>query len=186
MHATRTAVRALSAMALAALAGCATAGAGTYAPQRVELRLDPAEWTLARRTGDAWRSMAEYVAPGESIERWTRFVSVQTFADASVPYPGARWAMSESRALLLARCPGASWAVLRDSDRDGLYEWKVAGCSVEPDQHEVGRVMNGRGTWARVTFSMKGEMDAATREEWLRRLDEARLVGGTRLAADPR
>lgn len=186
MHAMRTAARALSAMTIAVLAGCATAGAGTYAPQRVELRLDPAEWTLARRTGDAGLSVAEYVAPGESIERWTRFVSVQTFADARVPYPGARWAMSECRALLLARCPGAAWTVLRDSDRDALYEWKVAGCTAEPDQHEVGRVMNGRGTWARITFSVKGEMDAATREEWLRRLGGARLVGGTRLAADPR
>lgn len=178
MHAMRTAARALSAMAIAVLAGCATAGAGTHAPQRVELRLDPAEWTLARRTGDAQLSVAEYVAPGESIERWTRFVSVQTFADARVPYPGACWAMSECRALLLARCPSAAWTVLRDSDRDALYEWKVAGCPAEPDQHEVGRVMNGRGTWARITFSVKGTMDAATRDEWLRRLEEARLVAG--------
>jgi hypothetical protein len=38
--------------------------------------------------------------------------------------------------------------------------------------------MNGRGTWARVTFSVKGGMDAATREAWLRRLSEAQLVAG--------
>lgn len=179
MHAMKRLARgAVAAAALAALAGCATAGVGTHAPRQVELRLDPAEWTLARRTGDARLSVAEYVAPGESIDRWTRFVSVQTFADARVPYPGARWAMSECRSLLLARCPGATWTVLRDSDRDALYEWKVAGCRAEPDQHEVGRVMNGRGTWARITFSVKGQMDAATREEWLRRLSEARLVAG--------
>jgi hypothetical protein len=36
---------------------------------------------------------------------------------------------------------------------DELYEWKIAGCTAEPDKHRVGRVMNGRGTWARVTFS---------------------------------
>ena len=170
--------RALAAAALAALAGCASAGTAVHAPRHVELRLDPAEWTLARRSGDARLSVAEYVPPGERIDRWTRFVSVQTFADARVPYPGARWAMSECRSLLLARCPGATWTVLRDSDQDALYEWRVAGCAAEPDQHEVGRVMNGRGTWARVTFSVKGRMDAATREEWLRRLSEARLVPG--------
>jgi hypothetical protein len=179
MHTMRTVARgALGTAALVVLAGCATAGVGTYAPQHVELRLDPAEWTLARRSGDAQLSVAEYVAPGESIERWARFVSVQTFADARVPYPGARWAMSECRSLLLARCPGATWTVLRDSDQDALYEWKVAGCPAEPDQHEVGRVMNGRGTWARTTFSVKGQMDAATRDEWLRRLSSARLVAG--------
>lgn len=165
---------ALRIAALATLAGCAAASA----PRHVELRLDPAEWTLARRTGDADASIVEYVRPGESLERWTRFVSVQTFADARVPYPGARWAMSECRAVLVARCPGASWTVLRDSDQDALYEWKVAGCAAEPDQDEVGRVLNGRGIWARITFSVKGRMDAATREEWIRRLSDARLVAG--------
>lgn len=179
MYTLRIPIRsALGIATLAVLAGCASAGTAVYAPRHVELRLDPAQWTLARSSGEALVSVAEYVPPGESIERWTRFVSVQTFADARVPYPGARWAMSECRALLLARCPGATWTVLRDADQDALYEWKVAGCGAEPDQHEVGRVMNGRGTWARVTFSVKGEMDAATREEWLRRLSEARLVAG--------
>ena len=164
--------------ALVALAGCASAGTAAHSPQHLELRLDPAEWTLARRSGDAGISVAEYVPPGESLERWTRFVSVQTFADARVPYPGARWARSECRALLQARCSGAAWTVLRDSGQDALYEWKAAGCAAEPDQHELGRVMNGRGTWARITYSVKGEMDAATREEWLRRLSGARLVPG--------
>ena len=179
MRTTRTVARgALGTAALVVLAGCATAGVGTYAPQHVELRLDPAEWTLARRTGDARLSVAESVAPGESIERWTRFVSVQTFADARVPYPGARWAMSECRALLLARCPGAAWTVLRDGDQDALYEWRIAGCPAEPDQHELGRLIHGRGTWARISFSVKGQMDAATREAWIQRLEGARLRGG--------
>ncbi|HEX5725443.1 MAG TPA: hypothetical protein VFX98_08250 [Longimicrobiaceae bacterium] len=170
---------ALGTAVLMALAGCATAGAGAYAPRHVELRLDPAEWTLARRSGNALVSVAEYVPPGESIERWTRFASVHTFADVRVPYPGARWAMSQCRSLLLASCPTATWTVLRDSDQDALYEWKVAGCPAEPDQHEVGRVMNGRGTWARITFSVKGEMDAATRDAWLQRLSEARIAAAT-------
>jgi hypothetical protein len=179
MYAMRISIRsALAVAALAVLAGCASAGTAAHAPRHVELRLDPAGWTVARRSGYAGLSVAEYVPPGESVERWTRFVSVQTFADARVPYPGARWAMSECRALLMARCPGATWTVLRDSDQDALYEWKVAGCGAEPDQHEVGRVMHGPGTWARITFSVKGQMDAATREEWLRRLSEARLVAG--------
>lgn len=179
MRTMRTVARsALGTAALVVLAGCATAGAGAYAPQHVELRLDPAEWTLARRSGDALVSVAEYVPPGEGVERWTRFVSVQTFSESRVPYPGARWAMSECRALLLARCPTAAWTVLRDSDGDALYEWRVSGCGAEPDQHEVGRVMNGRDTWARITFSVKGAMDAATRGEWLRRISEARLAAG--------
>lgn len=181
MHTIGRCVRAaLGAAVLVMPAACAMAGMGTVAdaPRQVELPLEPAEWTLATRQGDARLSLREYVPKGESLERWTRFVSVQTFTEARVPYPGARWAMSECRALLQTRCPGATWAVLSEADDDGTYEWRVTGCQAEPDQHEVGRIMRVGGTWARVTFSVKGRMDPATRDEWLRRLGEARLVAG--------
>ena len=117
--------------------------------------------------------------PGETAEAWTRFVSVQVYSDEQLPYPGVGPALLEYRAMLQATCPGAEWTVLREGDQDALYEWRIAGCAAEPDQHEVGRVMHEGGTWARITFSVKGEMDAATREEWIRRLEGARLVAGT-------
>lgn len=164
--------------ALVLLAGCATLGVGGTPPQHVELRLDPAEWTLARRSGAAGTTVAEYVAPGESVDRWTRFVSVQTFSTEEAPFPGVGWALAQCRSILVESCPGATWTSLRESRDDAVYEWRIAGCPAEADQHEVGRVFRGRGTWARVTFSVKGRMDLATREEWLRRLDEARLVPG--------
>jgi hypothetical protein len=166
--------RGLGAAALLVLAGCASAGVGTGTAAAVDLRLDPAEWTLARRSGDAAVTMLEYVPPGESADDWTRFVSVQTFAQSKVPWPGADRAMTECRLLLQARCPGATWTVLRESADDALYEWRIAGCPGEPDQHEVGRIVRSGRTWSRVTFSVKGEMDAATREAWIRRLEEAR------------
>ena len=169
---------ALGAAALAVLSGCATLWMGAAPPQHVELRLDPAEWTRVLHAGDGAVSVTEYVPPGETAEAWTRFVSVQVYSDAQLAYPGARPALSECRALLQASCPGAAWTVLRDGEQDALYEWSITGCPAEPDQHEVGRVMHGRGTWARITFSVKGRMDAATRETWIRRLEEARLVAG--------
>ncbi|HEX6909987.1 MAG TPA: hypothetical protein VF142_06320 [Longimicrobium sp.] len=176
MYAMRTVPRgALAAAALLVLAGCASAGMGAGPAGAVDLRLDPAEWTLARRSGDAAVTMLEYVPPGESVDEWTRFVSVQTFAQSRVPWPGAESAMTECRLLLQARCPGATWTVLREDEDDALYEWRIRGCPGEPDQHEVGRIVRTGGTWSRITFTVKGEMDAATREAWLRRLGEARL-----------
>jgi hypothetical protein len=167
---------ALAAAAALVLGGCATLGPPHAPRQYVRVTLDPAEWTQVLHAGDGAVSVTEYAAPGETAERWTRFASVQVYSDAALPYPGARPALSECRALLQATCPGAVWTVLRDGDQDALYEWRVAGCPAEPDQHEVGRVMHGRGTWARVSFSTKGEMDAATRERWIRQLEAARLV----------
>lgn len=181
MYAMRTRVRgALGTAAMLVLAGCATPGMRTAPPQHVELRLDPAEWTQVLRAADGAVSVREYVPPGETADAWTRFVSVQTYSEEQLPYPGARPALLECRAMLQARCPGAVWTVLRDGDQDALYEWRVAGCAAEPDQHEVGRLIHGRGTWVRITFTVKGGMDAGTREAWIRRLEEARLVAGAR------
>jgi hypothetical protein len=180
MRTMRTLARgACGAAAVVALAGCATLGTGHVPPRHVELRLDPAEWTQVLHAADGAVSVTEYVAPGETAEAWTRFVSVQVYSDEQLPYPGARPALLECRAMLQARCPDAVWTVLRDGDQDALYEWRVAGCAAEPDQHEVGRLIHARGTWARITFSVKGQMDAGTREAWIRRLEEARLVAGT-------
>ncbi|HET7231413.1 MAG TPA: hypothetical protein VFJ16_15500 [Longimicrobium sp.] len=176
----RSAHAALALAAVMVLPACATTEWGTAmdVPRHVELRLEPAAWTLANSQGDARLSMREYVPAGESLERWTRFVSVQTFSDARVPFPGARWAMSECRALLQTRCPGATWTLLSEAPDDGTYEWRISGCPGQPDQHEVGRILRLGGTWARVTFTVQGRMDPATREEWLRRLGETRLVAG--------
>jgi hypothetical protein len=168
--------RALGPAAVVVLAGCASLGRGGAPPQRVDLRLDPAEWQQVLHAGDGGVSVTEYAAPGETAEAWTRFISVQVYSDAHLPYPGVRPALSECRAVLQATCPGAAWTVLREGDQDALYEWRITGCPAEPDQHEVGRVMHAGGTWARVSFSVKGVMDAATREAWIRRLEEVRLV----------
>lgn len=175
---TTRARHALGAAALLVLAGCASAGMGAGPAGAVDLRLEPAEWTLARRSGDAAVTMREYVPPGEGVDEWTRFVSVQTFAQAKVPWPGADRAMTECRLLLQARCPGATWTVLREGEGDALYEWQIRGCPGEPDQHEVGRIVRTGSTWSRVTFTVKGQMDAVTREAWLRRLSEAGMGGG--------
>lgn len=168
---------AMTAAAALLLGGCATLGPGHAPPQHVRMPLDTAEWTQVLHAGEGAVSVTEYAAPGETAERWTRFASVQVYSDAALPYPGARPALSECRALLQASCPTAVWTVLRDGEEDALYEWRITGCPAEPDQHEVGRLLHGAGTWARISFSVKGEMDAATRERWIRQLEAARLVG---------
>ena len=177
MDATRTRARGARGLAvLVVLAGCATVGTPNAPPRTVELRLDPAEWQEVLHASDGGISVREYAAPGEHAEEWTRLVSVQVYSDAHLAYPGVRPALADCRAALQATCPGAEWTVLRESEQDAVYEWRTAGCPSEPDQHEVGRVMHDGGTWARISFSVKGRMDGAARDAWLRRLEEARLV----------
>lgn len=168
MHAVRSAARCagIAAALLPLLVGCASAGGVAGTAPKVELRLDPAEWTLVRRSGYATVGMAEYVPLGESLERRTRFISVQAFAQARMPYPVAAAAMSACRGLLMSRCPDAYWAV-----------WSSPAGA---DTHEVGSIVRDGAVWARINFSVRGETDAATREAWLRRLPEARVSHETR------
>jgi hypothetical protein len=158
------------------LAGCATAARGGMPPSPVELRLEPNRWATVTRMEQRGSLLVEFAPRGESAERWTRLVSVQVYPDDRVPYPGVRWAAAQCHAVLVDVCPGATWTTLKEELNDLTYEWRVAGCPSQPDQHEVGRIMREGSTWARVTFTVKGVMDAATREEWLRRLSEARFV----------
>ena len=97
-----------------------------------------------------------FVSPRAHAEEWTRLVSVQIYSDAHLAYPGVRSALSECRAVLQASCPGAEWTVLRESEQDAVYEWRIAGCPAEPGQHEVGRVMHGSGTCFHASSSACG------------------------------
>jgi hypothetical protein len=158
------------------VAGCATAPRGGTPPSPVALRLEPGRWEAVTRTEQRGSLLVEFAPRGESAESWTRLVSVQSYPDDRVPYPGVRWAAAQCQAVLVDACPGATWTTLKEELDDLTYEWRVAGCPGQPDQHELGRIMREGSTWARVTFTVRGVMDAATRAEWLRRLSEARFV----------
>jgi hypothetical protein len=160
-----------------AASSCATLGTGWSAAEQVEVGLDPGEWVIAERSGDPAANTTGYVLAAESEGSWTRFVTVETYSYSAVPFPGVDEALREQRSGLLACCPGTRWTVLARAERSGLYEWQMEGCEGVPDQHEVGRVMAGSRTWARVSFTMNGAMDAATRDQWIRRLNDARFVG---------
>lgn len=155
-------------------AGVAAAGAQTG--HRVDFPLEAAQWEALGGVPDSTVSVMEYVPVGESAASWTRFVSVQLFDTRAVPFPGAGQALDESRRFLVGRCPGALWRPLDGSEGDRGYEWCIAGCPGEPDQTELGRVFLRGDVWARITFSVKGPMDEATRAEWRRRLSRARIL----------
>ena len=165
-----------AALLVLAASACATVGAGYTIAEQVDLRLDPAEWVIEERSGDPSATLTGYVPVNESAARWTRFVTVEAYSYAALPFPGVDEALREQRDGLRACCPGLRWEVVRRSRGGALYEWRMEGCEGIPDQHEVGRVMAGRRTWARISFTVNGSMDAATRDEWIRRLQSARFI----------
>ncbi|HEU0299965.1 MAG TPA: hypothetical protein VFR37_10930 [Longimicrobium sp.] len=161
---------------VAMAASCATLGAGSTIAEQVDLRLDPAEWVLGERSGGPSATLTGYVPANQSAEQWTRFVTGETYAYAALPFPAVDEAPQEQRSGLAACCPGLRWNVISRPRGGARYEWRTQGCEGVPDQHEVGRVTAGRRTWARIGSTVTGSMDAATRDEWIRRLEGARLI----------
>lgn len=175
-----------AALLLMAASSCATLGSGWTAAEQVDLRLDPAEWVIQERSGDPAANLTGYVRADESEGSWSEFVTVEAYSYSARPFPGVDETLREQRSGLLACCPGTRWSVLSRASNGALYEWVMQGCQGVPDQHEVGRVMAGRRTWARISFTVTGAMDPLTRAEWIRRLSDARFVGPLvrRAAAD--
>lgn len=168
---------AAAAFLVLAASSCASLGRGSSTiAEQVDLQLDPGEWVLEERSGPPSATMTGYVPANESAQQWTRFVTVETYSYAARPFPGVDEALREQRSGLLACCPGLRWTELSRSARGAVYEWKMEGCEGVPDQHEVGRVMAGRNTWARISFTVEGAMDATTRDAWIQRLNAARFI----------
>ena len=167
-------MRAYALVMLGVLSGAA--GAAAQTGYRVAFPLEASQWQSLAATSERGVSILEYIPAGETEEGWSRFVSIQLFATATVEFPGADEVLGLCRRILIGRCPGAEWTFLSGGDQDRTYEWRIAGCDGEPDQHELGRVFRRGDAWARVTFSVKGRMDEETRSEWLRRLARARMV----------
>lgn len=108
----------------------------------------------------------EWVTGGETVDNWTQLFSVQRMV---VP---AEIAAGQYARLLLEslrhRCGGLQSTVLDDGRDSALYEWSVAGCPGEEDQHELVRVLRTGDYVFRIAYTRKASAIAAeAREQWL-------------------
>lgn len=185
--------RILACLTLLALASCATPQGG-----RESLRFTGvigseitasilADRPDARYTGE-WShtnsqfikgqyAIDEFVPKGERIEAWTRLFTLQNLRRGFASPPTPRSMMEGLRELMLRRCPGATWGVIRENPADILYEYHFANCPDQPAQHEIARILFGKWNIWRIAYTQKvARMADTERSKWIQALSEPSIV----------
>jgi hypothetical protein len=119
----------------------------------------------------------EYVRAGETLASWQELLTVQVFDKASGKFPAPDEAETALHAKMKERCPAVAWNEIASDSAGVLYEWRIAGCPAQPDQHEVARIVESTGARARIAYTRKGgAMPDSVRAGWVARLRGARFT----------
>lgn len=167
---------AAAACVAAAATACATSRGQRYR-YNVDFMSEGPPWKEARHSETKTVMTREYVRPGESLNDWHELLTVQVFDRARGGFPAPAPAEAMLRQRMTARCPGVVWNEIAADSASVLYEWRVAGCAGQPDQHEIARIFERSGARARVAYARKGAaMPDSVRAGWVRRLGAARFT----------
>jgi len=98
------------------------------------------DWVLGDHQGDARtdQELYEFVAPGQTVDQWSRMLSCQR--QYVGPVFDLRAAMERMRASLKSSNPDTQWNFIQMDDGIG-YEWRHAAGNGQPAQDEVGRMV---------------------------------------------
>ncbi len=155
---------------VALLGGCATALESVYIPA------DSSGWKLGYGSDRRGQTIAEYVPSNESINNWTKLLTIQ-FLEGENRSPSA--VMDDLKSRMQSRCPGSYWSVISQDSVSILYEWNIKGCSPNPDQHEIARLLKGNDGVHRIAYVEKtSAMNQAIREKWIASFKEAYVEKG--------
>lgn len=153
---------------LVTLSGCAAT------PETVLLPMDTSGWSTGSRSFQAGVLVLEFVPTNESIDKWTRMVTLQSLqGERRSPHEFVKELESRMR----ARCPNVTWRTIKQDPVSVTYEWAFSKCPWYPDQHEVARLLRGRAAIHRVSFTQKGShFDVDARDSWVATFDKASIV----------
>jgi|HubBroStandDraft_4_1064222.scaffolds.fasta_scaffold749658_1 hypothetical protein len=142
------------------------------------------KWKAAFASERRGRTLAEFVPQDESIDNWSRLLTVQFIEQQGL---SPMESMAQLRATMQSRCPRSSWKIVQQDSTSVLYEWSIAGCGSNSDQHEIARLLKGNDGIQRIAFTRKGaELEPSEREQWIKTFSEAYVVkGGQKVVVAP-
>lgn len=149
-------------------------------PETLVIEPDGGSW----RVGYSRREpvpITEWVPEGETVHDRSRMLTFHWYADASDPED----AEELLRERMEDRCDDAvDWTVLESTDESVIYDWSLRSCAGSEDQHVVARISRGRTGVHYVFLTAYGpRMPDSVRDDWVRRLREARPAEGGRAPA---
>ena len=166
--------RNLSAPLAVLLLSCALATtAGAAEVLAFKVNLNPSEWRAHQSQTKQVRT-TEFVRASETFDAWTERITWVTMLKKG----SVRDLVNSVRAQMMMECPGMEWTIIRESKTAVLYEWKVAGCRLIPDQHELATFLDGKESRFGVHYTTKrSQLDTEpSRSTWLDVISAARVV----------
>ena len=123
------------------------------------------------------QSLAEWIPKGQNFGNLSEMITVHFFSKnlenfnnlSAIDY------VKELRLRLDDKYPTGTWNVIKQSEYDVLYEWRLP--NENPPQHEIARVITTNKGMHRVAYEMRvKELDKPTRDLWMTRIGTAKVV----------
>ena len=150
--------------------------AAMYPKARLQAPLDPKAWRMNHRQFSRISENAEFVPPGQSVQRHSEMFSSQRLLGLGGGKVAIKAMAAQNKAALAAAAPKAVWRVIAINDREYVCEFIVPQGGAHPAQHEISRTVLGEVDAHRVAYVKMGQpMDANQRTQWIDRLTRATL-----------
>jgi TPR repeat protein len=142
-------------------------------PEWLSVDLQPEEWDVAFRARAELYARKEYVRSGATLQDWQELVAWNvTFRGAKLDLSAAQEGMLSA---LRGECTSLESRQIEASEQQRIFEWWHDGCYERPAQHDIVRIVAGRIGVHTLSYSHKGQLVGAEREQWIQRITAAKL-----------
>lgn len=155
----------------------AAAGSSAWAAETVQAVFDERQWTLGFENYNPEKKavIKGYIPEGESASAWNELITLQFFEGLQNKITVAQF-LEKVQGGLETACPGVNWSTVSEQDKEAVYRWSIQGCSGQPDQTEITRVVAGQDGMHIWHYAAKDpKLSLGKQKEWIDRLNQFRL-----------
>lgn len=147
------------------------------AEETVKAVFDEKQWKLGFENYNPEKKamIKEFVPEGESVEAWSELITLQFFEGLQNKITVAQFLQKVQGGLQKA-CPDVKWSTVSEEEKEAVYRWSIQGCSGQPDQTEITKVVAGQEGMHIWHYAAKdSKLDLKKQKEWIDRLNGFRL-----------
>ena len=170
-------IRIILILCITTLSGCATTLETVYVPT------ENSGWKVGYGTNKLGTTIIEYIPSNESIDNWSKLLTIQLLEGKN---RSPLLFMEDLKTRMQVRCPGSFWNIIKQDSTSTLYEWKIADCGDNPNQHEIARLLKGNDALHRIAYTAITQITETERAKWLKAFSEAYVEkSGQRVIVNP-
>ncbi|RUO20475.1 hypothetical protein CWE08_08410 [Aliidiomarina iranensis] len=163
---------------LIVLAAVLLAGCASTPLEALSTQIDSSDWKVGfqKDFGEDEGYIREFVPQDETIDSWTKLVSVEFLEGELRPL---RDFVSDFSAQRSEQCPDTQMEILSESEYTITYQFSFPECMGHQAQSEVTRIYTGNDGLHRLSYAEKtSKLSEETIKQWLAEFDKAYIVKG--------